>query len=127
MDVDNDGDLDLFIGRYVGWSPEMDQKVNNQLVGVGRAYGRPWNFPGTVPGSSATMGKARPDPVHGRFEIQRTPDHQCRHRPAGGEDAGGRPMDLNEDGWMDLVVANDTVQNFVFTNRHDGTFAEVGN
>ena len=36
------------------------------------------------------------------------------------------PIDLNEDGWMDLVVANDTVQNFVFTNRHDGTFREIG-
>jgi hypothetical protein len=36
------------------------------------------------------------------------------------------PIDLNEDGWMDLVLANDTVQNFVFTNRHDGTFREVG-
>jgi hypothetical protein len=36
------------------------------------------------------------------------------------------PIDLNDDGWMDLVVANDTVQNLVFTNRHDGTFAEIG-
>ena len=39
---------------------------------------------------------------------------------------GVAPVDLNDDGWMDLIVANDTVQNFVFTNRHDGTFCEVG-
>jgi hypothetical protein len=36
------------------------------------------------------------------------------------------PIDLNDDGWIDLVVANDTIQNFAFTNRHDGTFVEVG-
>ena len=36
------------------------------------------------------------------------------------------PIDLNGDGWMDLVVANDTVQNFAFTNRGNGTFREAG-
>jgi hypothetical protein len=39
---------------------------------------------------------------------------------------GVAPVDLNDDGWIDLIVANDTVQNFVFTNRHDGTFREIG-
>jgi len=39
---------------------------------------------------------------------------------------GVAPVDLNHDGWIDLIVANDTVQNFVFTNQHDGTFKEVG-
>jgi hypothetical protein len=33
---------------------------------------------------------------------------------------------LDNDGWIDLVVANDTVQNFVFHNNKDGTFSEVG-
>jgi hypothetical protein len=39
---------------------------------------------------------------------------------------GVAPVDLNNDGWMDFIVANDTVQNFVFTNAHDGTFKEIG-
>jgi hypothetical protein len=39
---------------------------------------------------------------------------------------GVAPVDVNNDGWIDLIVANDTVQNFVFTNRHNGTFQEVG-
>src|ERR1044072_2824736 len=39
---------------------------------------------------------------------------------------GVAPVDLNNDGWIDFVVANDQVQNFVFSNRHNGTFAEVG-
>jgi hypothetical protein len=36
------------------------------------------------------------------------------------------PVDLDRDGWIDLVVANDTVQNFVFHNQRNGTFREIG-
>jgi enediyne biosynthesis protein E4 len=39
---------------------------------------------------------------------------------------GVAPIDLDNDGWIDLVVANDTVQNLVFLNRRDGTFQEIG-
>jgi hypothetical protein len=35
-------------------------------------------------------------------------------------------VDLDSDGWIDIVVANDTVQNFVFRNKGDGTFEERG-
>jgi hypothetical protein len=49
FDLDPIGDLDLFVGHYVEWSPRMDREVDDQLVGVGRAYGRPWLFPGTFP------------------------------------------------------------------------------
>ncbi|MBX3734645.1 MAG: CRTAC1 family protein [Verrucomicrobiae bacterium] len=127
VDVDNDGDLDLYVGNYVGWSPELDRRVNNQLVGVGRAYGRPWNYPGTVPRLFRNDG-GRPGEV--RFtEVSAGSGLQVTN-PATGLPAAKTlavaPLDLNDDGWMDLVVANDTVQNFVFTNRHDGTFAEVG-
>src|SRR5207237_8928472 len=33
---------------------------------------------------------------------------------------------VNGDGWLDLIVANDTVQNFLFLNQRDGTFKEIG-
>jgi hypothetical protein len=39
---------------------------------------------------------------------------------------GVSPVDLDNDGWLDLVVANDTVQNFVFHNNRNGTFTEEG-
>ena len=32
------------------------------------------------------------------------------------------PIDIDEDGWMDLVIANDTVQNFLFHNQGGGRF-----
>ncbi|MEI6475261.1 MAG: VCBS repeat-containing protein, partial [Planctomycetota bacterium] len=38
-DFDQDGDLDLVLGRYVEWSKELDLNVNYTLTGLGRAYG----------------------------------------------------------------------------------------
>lgn len=126
VDVDNDGDLDLFVGNYVQWSPQLDFEVNNQLVGVGRAYGRPWNFSGSLP------RLYRNDSLGGRLkftDVSAGSGLQVRNPATGlpmAKTLAVAPVDLNGDGWLDLVVANDTVQNFVFTNRHDGTFAEVG-
>jgi hypothetical protein len=126
-DVDNDGDLDLYVGRYVRWSRELDLEVNNQLPGVGRAYGRPWNFPGEVPrllrNEGGRPGRVRFVDVSAESGLQVT--NKATGQPAA-KTLAVAPIDLNRDGWIDLVVANDTVQNFVFTNRHDGTFAEVG-
>ncbi|MSU35018.1 MAG: CRTAC1 family protein [Pedosphaera sp.] len=123
VDIDNDGDLDLFIGNYIQWSPELDREVDNRLVGVGRAYGRPWNFPGSFPHLYRNDGGGRFVDVTARSGLQ-------VKNPASGTPAAKTlavaPIDLNNDGWIDLVVANDTVQNFVFTNRHDGTFREIG-
>ena len=123
IDIDNDGDLDLLVASYVEWSPELDRAVNNQLAGVGRAYGRPWSFPGTLPRLYRNEGG-------GRFtDVSRGSGLEVRNPATGlpmAKSLAVAPIDLNNDGFMDFVVANDTVQNFVFTNRHDGTFAEVG-
>ena len=123
VDIDNDGDLDLFVADYVRWSPDLDREVNNTLVGIGRAYGRPWTFAGTLPHLYRNEGG-------GRFtDISAASGLQVRNPATGmpmAKTLAVAPIDLNNDGFIDLVVANDTVQNFVFTNRHDGTFAEVG-
>ena len=36
------------------------------------------------------------------------------------------PIDVDQDGWLDLFIANDTVRNFFFHNNGDGTFEETG-
>ena len=129
FDLDRDGDLDLFIGHYVEWSPQMDREVNNQLVGVGRAYGRPWLFPGTFPSLYRNDGPVAPGGVPRFTEISARSGLRIQNPATGlpmAKTLAVAPIDLNDDGWMDLVVANDTVQNFVFTNRHDGTFQEIG-
>ena len=47
LDIDNDGDLDLFIGNYITWTPEIDKVQGFQLTGLGRAYGPPTSFRGS--------------------------------------------------------------------------------
>lgn len=123
VDYDNDGRLDLFVCNYVKWSREIDQGVNYTLAGIGRAYGPPLNFEGSFPLLYHNEGQ-------GRFrDASRAAGLQVTNAATGAPIAkslGIAPVDLNNDGWIDFVVANDQVQNLVFSNRHDGTFAEVG-
>ena len=123
FDYDNDGDLDLYVGNYVRWSPEIDREVNYTLVGVGRAYGPPMNFEGSFPRLYRNDGQ-------GKFtDVSATAGVQMKNPATGVPTAktlGVAPVDYNRDGWMDLVVANDTTQNLLFENQKNGTFLEVG-
>ncbi|GIS58065.1 MAG: hypothetical protein CM1200mP2_02900 [Planctomycetaceae bacterium] len=49
FDADADGDLDLFVCNYVGWSKDFDLAQNFTLDGKLRAYGQPQKFPGSAP------------------------------------------------------------------------------
>lgn len=123
MDFDNDGDLDLFVCNYVRWSKEIDLEVGYKLTGIGRAYGPPMNFEGTFPYFYRNEG-------NGKFtDVSEASGVQVKNSATGvpaAKSLGVAPIDLDHNGWIDLVVANDTVQNFVFTNRMDGTFQEIG-
>jgi hypothetical protein len=122
-DIDNDGDLDLFVCNYVRWSREIDFEVNYTLVGVGRAYGPPTNFEGTFPSLFRNDGD-------GKFtDISEAAGVQIRSSATKvpmAKSLGVSPVDLNGDDWVDFIVANDTVHNFVFKNNKDGTFSEMG-
>jgi hypothetical protein len=123
LDFDNDGDLDLFVCHYLRWSREIDFEANYQLPGIGRAYGQPWNFPSTFPSlyRNERNGTLR--------DISAESGVQVRNRATGlpqGKSLGVAPLDLDSDGWLDLVVANDTLPNQVFHNERNGTFKEIG-
>ena len=123
IDFDRDGDLDLFVCNYVQWSRETDLQVDYRLPNVGRAYGPPMSFAGTFPVLYRNEGQ-------GRFtDVSATAGIPIKNRATGlpmAKSLGVSPVDLDNDGWIDLVVANDTVQNFVFHNNKDGTFTEMG-
>lgn len=123
FDYDRDGDLDLFVVNYVQWSRDIDLSLDFRLVGLGRAYGPPIAFQGTLPYLYRNEGA-------GRFvEVAEAAGLHMRN-PATyvpmAKSLGVLPCDLDRDGWIDIVVANDTVQNFLFHNRKDGAFEELG-
>jgi hypothetical protein len=123
VDYDNDGRLDLFVCNYVKWSREIDRGVNYTLAGIGRAYGPPLNFEGSFPLLYHNEGNGAFRDVSRQAGIQIT--NSATGQPIA-KSLGVAPVDLNNDGSIDFVVANDQVQNLVFSNRHNGTFAEVG-
>ena len=123
IDYDNDGKLDLFVCNYVRWSEEIDRQVGYTLVGVGRAYGPPMNFQGTFPTLYHNDGGGRFSDVSAKAGVQ------IKNSASGvpvAKSLGIAATDIDGDGWIDLIVANDTVQNFVFHNKRDGTFEEIG-
>ncbi len=123
IDYDNDGRLDLFVCNYVRWSAEIDLAKSYELPNIGRAYGPPRNFAGTFPRLYHNDGQ-------GRFtEVSAQAGLQVRDPATGlpmAKSLALAPVDVDNDGWIDLVVANDTVPNFLFHNQHDGTFKEIG-
>jgi enediyne biosynthesis protein E4 len=123
LDYDNDGRLDLFVANYVRWSREIDAEVGYKLTGVGRAYGPPMNFQGAQPHLYHNEGEGRFREVTGPAGLVVT--NTASGVPVG-KTLGVSPVDLDQDGWIDLVVANDTVQNFVFHNLRNGVFKEMG-
>ena len=116
LDIDNDGDLDLFIGNYITWTPEIDKVQGFQLTGIGRAYGPPTSFSGSFCALLRNDGGLFTD-ISEQAGIQvRTPDLKV---PVG-KSLGVAPYDVDGDGLVDIAVANDTVQNFFFHNKGHG-------
>jgi hypothetical protein len=123
IDYDNDGKLDLFVCNYVRWSREIDAEVGYKIDGTTRAYGPPMNFQGAFPYLYHNEG-------NGRFaDISAAAGVQVKNPVTGvpaAKSLGVAPVDFDDDGWIDLVVANDTTPNFLFHNQRNGTFKEMG-
>ena len=122
LDYDKDGDLDLFVCNYVRWSRDIDLAQNFQLTGIGRAYGPPTAFEGTHPYLYRNDGDHFTD-VSESSQVRQI--NRATNVPLA-KSLAVAPIDLDRDGWIDLIVANDTVRNLLFLNQQDGTFREIG-
>jgi hypothetical protein len=121
FDYDRDGDLDLFVTNYVKWSREDDLQIDFRLTGLGRAYGAPTHFHGAHNRLYRNEGQGRFSDVSQEAGI-RVEENGI---PVG-KGLGVSVVDYDRDGWLDLILANDTVRNFLYHNRGDGSFEEVG-
>ena len=126
LDYNRDGRLDLFVCNYVKWSRELDVSQGFTLTGNERAYGPPLNFEGTLSYLYRNDGEGKFTDVSQAAGINVYNSAQPEKKIPAGKSLGVVPFDLDGDGWLDIVVANDTVQNFVFHNQKDGTFDEIG-
>ncbi len=111
LDYDADGDLDLFVCNYL----EYDE-------GKFRSYYAAAGFPGPMSYNGQPDRLYRND-GNGKFEDVT--------RQAGVLFPSGRGMsataaDFNNDGWLDIYVANDAMENNYFENTGKGSFVDRG-
>jgi hypothetical protein len=123
FDYDRDGDLDLFVGHYVKWTRAIDERLAFTLNGTDRAYGPPTNYEGQFSSLYRNEGDGSFEDVSAAAGIQVT--NPATGAPMG-KALGLSFADFDGNGFEDVFVANDTVQNHLFLNRGDGTFEERG-
>jgi len=113
FDYDRDGLLDLFVCNYVSFDPHHNPVCQD---GGFRSYCHPSVFRG----DHCTLYHNNGD---GTFSDV---THECGIGSSIGKALGVAFADYDEDGWPDIFVANDSVPNFLFHNKGNGTFEEVG-
>jgi len=123
IDLDNDGDLDLYVGNYVRWTRDIDMEIDFRLTGLGRAIGAPNHYYGTNSYLFRNEGDGIFSDVSQSSGI--AVEGQENDAPEG-KALGVVPVDYDRDGWIDLFVANDTARNFLYHNLGNGHFEEIG-
>lgn len=114
FDYNNDGYLDLFVTRYMVWNFSLNIHCGPKIPG-GRAYCHPDNFKSISNYLLRNNGDGTFTDVTKISHIADSP----------GKGLGVAFADFNNDGFMDVEVANDQVQQFLFKNNGNGTFEEM--
>ncbi len=113
LDVERDGDLDLFVANYVQWS--VADELRCSAVPHGADYCSPLAYDAPAP-DFLLVNDGR-----GGF---RDASAAAGLRAAFGNGLGVVCGDFDGDGWLDVFVANDGMTNQLWINRKDGTFAD---
>jgi hypothetical protein len=113
FDYDNDGLLDLIVSNYTLWTPQNDQRCEH--LGV-EAYCNPGMYPAVPHRLYHNRGKGKFEDVTEKSGLGKSK----------GKGMGIGIADFNNDGRVDVFIANDTERNLLFQNQGDGTFKEMG-
>ncbi|HXC88326.1 MAG TPA: CRTAC1 family protein [Candidatus Cybelea sp.] len=114
FDYDRDGLLDLFVCNYVRWSPEHD--VFCSLDGTHKSYCTPEAYRGDTCWLFHNRGDGTFEDVTASSGIF----------DSSSKSLGVAMFDYDQDGWPDLLVANDTQPNKLYKNLRNGKFKDVG-
>jgi enediyne biosynthesis protein E4 len=113
FDYDRDGLLDLFVCNYVRWSPEHD--VFCSLDGAHKSYCTPEAYRGDTCWLFHNRGDGTFEDVTATSGIF----------DSSSKSLGVAMFDYDQDGWPDLLVANDTQPNKLYRNLRNGKFRDV--
>jgi enediyne biosynthesis protein E4 len=114
FDYDRDGLLDLFVCNYVKWTPETD--IACSIDGKHKSYCTPEAYRGETCWLFHNRGDGTFEDVTAKSGIF----------DSSSKSLGVAMLDSNNDGWPDLIVANDTQPNKLYRNLKNGKFQEVG-
>jgi hypothetical protein len=114
FDYDRDGLLDLVVCNYVKWSRGRD--VFCSLDGKHKSYCTPEAYRGETCWLFHNRGDGTFEDVTASSGIFDTSSKSL----------GVAMLDYDQDGWPDLLIANDTQPNKLYRNQRNGTFREVG-
>src|SRR4030095_14251572 len=114
FDFDRDGLLDLFVCNYVRWSPEHD--VFCSLDGKHKSYCTPEAYRGETCWLFHNRGDGTFEDITAKSGVF----------DSSSKALGVALIDHDQDGWPDLLVANDTQANKLYPQQRNGTFRDVG-
>jgi hypothetical protein len=119
-DYDRDGFVDLFVSRYshldMNHLPEFGSNKFCRFKGILVQCG-PWGLEGESDFLYHNRGNGTFEEVSVKAGV---------HDDIGYYGLGVMWVDYDDDGWPDLLVANDSVPNYLYHNNHNGTFTDMG-
>ena len=115
LDYDRDGWLDLIVSRYVVWDFQDNPYCGERKPGY-RSYCHPKHFAPISHLLYRNLGNGAFEDVSENSGIAASP----------GKGLGMAVNDYDGDGWVDVLVANDSAPQQLFRNQGDGTFTEEG-
>jgi hypothetical protein len=122
-DYDHDGRLDLFVAGYVKFDPENPPTPGSAVVSYNFCEYRGKRVmcgPRGLPGERDFLFHNNGD---GTFT--EVAEKAGVSDPKGYYGFGAAFADVNDDGWLDIIVANDSTPNYLYLNRGNGTFEDV--